>query len=40
MAYDGTRVFMLGGELPLGAAAHETQDIYVLDASMYFLFII
>jgi hypothetical protein len=40
MAYDGTRVFVLGGVLSRGAGAHETQDIYVLDTSMYFLFII
>jgi hypothetical protein len=38
MACDETRVFVFGGILSLGAVAHETQDIYVLETSMYFLF--
>jgi hypothetical protein len=36
MACDGTRVFVLGGALSLGAMADETQPIHVLDTSMYF----
>ena len=42
MACDGTRVFMLGGKLSLSpnAQADKTNLIYVLDTSMYFLFVI
>jgi hypothetical protein len=40
MACDGTRVFVLGGELSLGAQVDEAKLIHVLDMSMYFLFVI
>ncbi|KAF8499880.1 hypothetical protein F5888DRAFT_1611052 [Russula emetica] len=42
MACDGTRVFVLGGELSPGAQAEvdEAKLIHVLDTSMYFLFVI
>ena len=40
MACDGTRVFVLGGELSLGTQADETKLIHVFDTSMYFLFVI
>jgi hypothetical protein len=39
MACDETRVFVLGGELSPGAQADETKLIYVLDTSMYFIFV-
>jgi hypothetical protein len=38
MAYDGTRVFVLGGILSPSAQANENKLIHVLDTSMYFLF--
>jgi hypothetical protein len=37
MAYDGTRVFVLGGIISPGGQANETKPIHVLDTSMYFL---
>ncbi|KAF8499889.1 hypothetical protein F5888DRAFT_117232 [Russula emetica] len=42
MACDGTRVFVLGGELSPGAQVEvdEAKLIHVLDTSMYFLFVI
>ncbi|KAF8499070.1 hypothetical protein F5888DRAFT_1611375 [Russula emetica] len=40
MACDGTRVFVLGGELSLAAQVDEAKLIHVLDTSMYFLFVI
>ena len=40
MACDGTRVFVLGGELSPGAQVDEAKLIHVLDTSMYFLFVI
>ncbi|KAF8492379.1 hypothetical protein F5888DRAFT_910078 [Russula emetica] len=40
MASDGTRVFVLGGELSPGAQVDEAKLIHVLDTSMYFLFVI
>jgi hypothetical protein len=39
MACDGTRVFVLGGELSPGAQEDETKLIHVLDPSMNFLFV-
>jgi hypothetical protein len=40
MASDGRRVFVLGGKLSPGAQVDEAKLIYVLDTSMYFLFVI
>jgi hypothetical protein len=40
MAFDGRRVFVLGGKLSPGAQADEAKLIHVLDTSMYFLFVI
>ena len=40
MASDGGRVFVLGGNLPLGARVDGAKLIHVLDTSMYFLFVI
>ena len=37
MASDGTRIFLLGGALSTGAKANESELLYVLDTSMYFL---
>jgi hypothetical protein len=34
MACDGTRVFVLGGDLPPGVQADETKLIHVLDTSL------
>jgi hypothetical protein len=42
MASDGTRVFVLGGDLSAGAQVDEDEAnlIHILDTSMYFLFVI
>ena len=40
MASDGTRVFLLGGNLSPGAQVDKAKPIHVLDTSTYFLFII
>jgi hypothetical protein len=40
MASDGTRVFVLGGELSPGAQVDEAKFIHVFDTSKYFLFVI
>jgi hypothetical protein len=40
MAFDGRRVFVLGGELSPGAQVEEAKLIHVLDTSMYFPFVI
>ena len=36
MVSNGTRVFVLGGKLVMGAQADETAAIYVLETSTYF----
>jgi hypothetical protein len=40
MACDGTRVFVLGGDLSPGAQMDEAKLIHVLDTSKHFLFVI
>jgi len=40
MACDGTRVFVLGGDLSPRAQADESKLIHVFNTGMYFLFVI
>ncbi len=40
MAYDGTRIFVLGGLLSPGGPVDEAKPIHILDTGMYFLFVI
>jgi len=39
MAAEGTRIFLLGGLLSADAEANDPKLIYVLDTSMYYLFL-